>query len=157
MEMRPIGFIRSPFITPTEMPIQPPGAKGIEGTVELRPEFAEGLQDLEGFSHIILLYLFDRSSGYELRVIPFLDDRPHGLFATRAPKRPNPIGFSVVALKRVQGSVLHIVDVDVLDRTPLLDIKPYVPAFDAPSNCRTGWLEESGENARNKLSDDRFH
>lgn len=156
MEVRPIGFIRSPFTKLSEMPIQPPGAAGIEGRVELLPEFVEGLQDLEGFSHIVLLYLFDRSSGYELKVVPFLDDRPHGLFATRAPKRPNPIGMSVVGLNRVEGSTLYIAGVDVLDRTPLLDIKPFVPAFDAPTNCRTGWLESSGKSARNKLSDGRF-
>ena len=156
MEVRPIGFIRSPFTQLEDMPIQPPGAAGIKGSVELLPEFTEGLQDLDGFSHIVLLYLFDRSSGYKLTVVPFLDDKPHGLFATRAPKRPNPIGMSVVALDRIQGSVLHVVGVDVLDRTPLLDIKPYVPDFDAPANCRSGWLEHSGKNAQERRSDDRF-
>ena len=120
------------------------------------PEFVEGLQDLDGFSHIILLYQFDRSEGYDLKVIPFLDGQPHGLFSTRAPRRPNPIGMSVVALDGIEGRTLHIDGVDVLDGTPVVDIKPYVPAFDAPAKCRTGWLETSGENVRDKRSDDRF-
>ena len=156
MELHPIGFIRSPFTTLEDMPIQPTGAAGIKGSVEMLPEFVVGLQDLDGFSHIILLYLFDRSVGYELKVVPFLDQRPRGLFATRAPKRPNPIGMSIVRLDQIEGHILHVVGVDVLDRTPLLDIKPYVPAFDAPVNCRTGWLENSGTNARDTRSDDRF-
>ena len=156
MEIRPIGTIRSPFTRLEGMPIQPSGAAGVGGTVEVLPEYADGLQDLDGFSHVILLYLFDRSVGYELKVVPFLDETPRGLFSTRAPRRPNPIGISIVGLEGVDGRVLHVDGVDVLDETPLLDIKPYVPAFDAPPRCRTGWLEESGETAREKRSDDRF-
>jgi len=156
MEVRPIGFILSPFTELEDMPIQPSGAEGIEGLVEILPEFAEGLEDLDGFSHIILIYLLDRSVGCKLKVVPFLDNKPHGVFATRAPKRPNPIGISVVGLNKVEGSVLHIVGVDVLDRTPLLDIKPYVPAFDAPARCRIGWLEDSAKEAGHRRSDDRF-
>ena len=114
------------------------------------------LQDLDGFSHVILLYHFDRSDGHELTVVPFLDDRPRGVFATRAPRRPNPIGLSVVKLERIEGRVLHIDGVDVLDETPLLDIKPYVPAFDAPAECRSGWLEDVGDSARDRRSDQRF-
>jgi tRNA-Thr(GGU) m(6)t(6)A37 methyltransferase TsaA len=124
--------------------------------VEVLPEYAAGLQDLEGFSHIILIYVFDRSVGYELKVVPFLDTTSRGLFATRAPKRPNPIGLSVVRLDKIVGRTLHIDSVDILDETPLLDIKPYVPAFDEPTACRTGWLEEARDAARNKRSDDRF-
>ena len=138
------------------MPIQPSGAAGVKGTVEVLPEYAEGLQDLDGFSHVILRYLFDCSVGSELKVVPFMDTTPRGLFATRAPKRPNPIGLSVVRLERIVGRILHIDGVDILNETPLLDIKPYVPAFDAPPECRTGWLEDVGETVREKRSDDRF-
>ena len=156
MEFHPIGTIRSPFETREGMPIQPSGAVGVEGRVELAPEFAEGLQDLEGFSHVVLLYVFHRSEGFDLRVAPYLDPTPHGLFATRAPRRPNPIGLSVVALEGVEANVLRVSGIDVLDGTPLLDIKPYVPAFDAPSACRTGWLEDVGDRVRETRSDDRF-
>ncbi len=138
------------------MPIQPSGAAGVKGSVEVLPEYADGLQDLDGFSHIILLYQFDRSTGFELKVVPFLDSTPRGLFSTRAPRRPNPIGLSVVRLERVEGRVLHIDGVDILDETPLLDIKPYVPAFDAPQECRLGWLEDVSGTARKKRSDGRF-
>ena len=112
------------------MPIQPTGAKGIQGTVEILPEFQAGLNDLEGFSHIILLYHLHRSEGFKLTVTPFLDDQPRGLFATRAPKRPNSIGLSVVKLVRQEENILHIENVDILDGTPLLDIKPYIPVFE---------------------------
>jgi len=156
MEFRPIGVIHSPFVVADGTPIQPSGATGIRGTVEVDPSYADGLRDLDGFSHVILLYVFDRGSGYDLSVVPFLDTRPRGLFATRAPRRPNPIGLSVVRLERVAGRVLHVEGVDILDGTPLLDIKPYVPEFDAPAGCRTGWLEESGRSARDRRADDRF-
>ena len=156
MEVQPIGVIRSPFTEPAGMPIQPTGAVGVKGLVEVLPEYADGLQDLDGFSHIIIIYQFDRSSGYELKVVPFMDATLRGLFSTRAPRRPNPLGLSVVRLERVDGRCLHIDGVDVLDETPLLDIKPYVPAFDAPTECRTGWLEDGGEIARAKRSDGRF-
>lgn len=156
MDISPIGLIRSPFTELEGMPIQPSGAAGVKGSVEVFPEYAAGLQDLDGFSHIILLYLFDRSVGYELKVIPFLDGTPRGLFATRAPKRPNPVGISVVELEKTEGHVLHIVGVDILDKTPLLDIKPFVPAFDAPPECRIGWLANAGETVLEKRSDGRF-
>jgi tRNA-Thr(GGU) m(6)t(6)A37 methyltransferase TsaA len=156
MDISPIGLIRSPFTELEGMPIQPSGAADVKGLVEVLPEFAAGLQDLDGFSHIILLYLFDRSVGYELKVVPFLDGTPRGVFSTRAPKRPNPIGISVVELEKIEGRVLHIVGVDILDKTPLLDIKPYVPAFDAPTEYRTGWLANAGETVREKRSDGRF-
>jgi len=156
MDLEPIGVIRSPFSSREGMPIQPAGAAEVEGTVELRPELADGLADLDGFSHVILIYAFHRSEGYALTVVPFLDSRPHGVFATRAPRRPNPIGLSVVRLDRVDGHVLHVTGLDVLDGTPLLDLKPYVPVFDAPADCRTGWLEQARDRVGEHRSDDRF-
>lgn len=156
MELNPIGTIRTPFTTPAGMPIQPSGADNIKGLVEVFPEYAEGLRDLAGFSHVILLYLFDRSAGFDLQVVPFMDSVPRGLFATRAPRRPNPIGLSVVRLERIDGRVLHVEGVDIMDESPLVDIKPYVPDFDAPSGCRTGWLENISKSAQDKRSDDRF-
>jgi tRNA-Thr(GGU) m(6)t(6)A37 methyltransferase TsaA len=138
--MRPIGVIYSPFTDKKRTPIQPSRSQAI-GQVEVYPEFAEGLQDVEGFSHVILLYAFHQSEGYSLRVKPFLDDQLRGLFATRYPCRPNPIGLSIVHLISRCGNVLEIEGVDVLDGTPLLDIKPYVPDFDVRDNTRVGWYE----------------
>jgi tRNA-Thr(GGU) m(6)t(6)A37 methyltransferase TsaA len=136
----PIGIIRSPYNETEGTPIQTTGAKGVGGTVEILPECVEGLKDLDGFSHIILIYHFHLSKGYSLTVKPFLDDTPRGVFATRAPKRPNSIGFSVVRLVKIEGTTLDIEDVDIVDSTPLLDIKPYVPEFDAKEAERIGWL-----------------
>ena len=153
---RPIGVIHSPFKRVEGVPIQPKGAAGIRGTVEVFPEFVKGLKDLEGFSHIILVYHFHRVSGYQLEVVPFLDRRPHGVFATRAPKRPNAIGLSVVRLVEVKGRVLEVEGVDVLDGTPLLDIKPYVPEFDVYEVERVGWLEGVRKGVRQCRSDGRF-
>jgi tRNA (adenine37-N6)-methyltransferase len=153
---KPIGIIHSPFSDIKGMPIQPLGAKGIKGTVELMPEYAEGLHDLEGFSHVILIYHLHASTGYSLKVKPFLDDQVRGVFATRAPQRPNPIGLSVLRLVKIEGNTLHMEDIDIVDGTPLLDIKPYVPAFDAPENIRIGWLTEKAGKASRKRSDSRF-
>jgi len=153
---RPIGIIHTPFRKLENMPIQPSGAAGICGTVDLYPEFAEGLKDLAGFSHLILLYRFHESRGYSLTVTPFLDSETRGVFATRAPKRPNPIGLSIVSLIRIRGSTLDIENVDILDGTPLLDIKPYVPEFDHQEDCRIGWLEKARGMVKEKRSDDRF-
>jgi tRNA-Thr(GGU) m(6)t(6)A37 methyltransferase TsaA len=153
---RPIGVIHSPFDGITNVPIQPAAAEGIRGTVEILAEFAAGLQDLEGFSHAILLYHFHRVTRTRLTVVPFLDREPRGVFATRAPSRPNPIGLSIVRLLGVEGNVLHIEDVDIVDGTPLLDIKPYVPAFDQRGGERTGWLEAARGRVQGKTSDDRF-
>ena len=122
IEYRSIGVIHSPFESVEGMPIQPCGAEGVEGTVEVFPEFAEGLKDLDGFSHVILLYHFHRSVGFTLVVTPFMDTESRGVFATRAPKRPNPIALSVVRLMRRDNSILHVQNVDVLNETPLLDI-----------------------------------
>ena len=139
----PIGIIHSPHKDPKGTPIQPTAAQGIPGTVEIHPRFSEGLQDMEGFSHIILLYHFDRVTETKLKVKPFLDDEIRGVFATRAPVRPNPIGLSIVRLVRVEGNILHVEDVDVLDGTPLLDIKPYVDKFDTRNSDKQGWLEKN--------------
>ncbi len=152
----PIGIIRSPFRDIEGMPIQPLAAKGVAGTVELAPQYVAGLKDLEGFSHLILLYHFHLSEGYSLEVKPFLDDCPHGVFATRAPKRPNAIGLSIVRLIRIDQGILHIEDVDVVDGTPLLDIKPYVPTFDAHRTEKIGWFAGRLEQAEAVRADGRF-
>jgi tRNA-Thr(GGU) m(6)t(6)A37 methyltransferase TsaA len=138
------------------MPIQAAAATGILGKVELASSFATGLRDLEGFSHIILLYYFHLSVGYALEVRPFLDEQVHGVFATRAPKRPNQLGISIVRLTAVEGNTLLIEDVDVVDGTPLLDIKPYVPEFDARRADKIGWLAGKADKAANIKSDNRF-
>jgi tRNA-Thr(GGU) m(6)t(6)A37 methyltransferase TsaA len=151
-----IGIIRTPFSDVRGMPIQPAGARGTKGTVEVDVRYEDGLRDLEGFSHIILLYHLHEASGFSLLVKPFMDDQEHGLFATRAPRRPNPIGLSVVRLVRVAGSLLDVEDVDMLDNTPLLDIKPFVPEFDVPVVERVGWLATSVKRAQRTRSDDRF-
>lgn len=157
MEFRSIGAIRTPYQTLDEMPVQPVGAAGIAGRIELDPDLAEGLKDLDGFSHIIVLYFFDRAGPMRLTVTPFLDSQPHGLFATRAPTRPNPIGLSVLALEAIDGATLTVAGVDVLDGTPVLDIKPYVPTFDQPPEpVRSGWLEAQGEQVVTARSDSRF-
>ena len=156
MVYQPIGIIHSPFLSVANMPIQPVGAAGIRGEVELFTEYAPGLQDLEGFSHIILLYHFHRAAQPRLIVTPFLDCKPHGVFATRAPARPNPIGLSVVRLLGRDRNLLQIENLDVLDGTPLLDIKPYAPQFDHHEVQRTGWLASARDKAKDERSDDRF-
>lgn len=138
------------------MPIQPAVGAGIKGTVDVFEDFHPGLKDLDGFSHIILLYHFHYSHSFNLEVVPFLDSEPRGLFATRAPKRPNPVGLSIVQLDKVEDGVLHIRNMDILDGTPLLDIKPYVPEFDAQVDVRIGWLEKARKNFSSRKSDDRF-
>lgn len=155
--LRPIGVVRSPFADPVGMPIQPAGARGVQGAVEVFPEFCEGLADLGEFSRIVLVYHFHRSEGFSLLVVPFLGDGEHGVFAIRAPRRPNPIGISTVRLVAVEGCRLEIEDVDILDGTPLLDIKPYVPVFDAFPGERTGWLARAPDAVRRARSDDRFN
>lgn len=153
---RPIGRIRTPFSQREGTPIQPVGARGVEGTVEVDEEYAGGLKDLDGFSHIFLLYHFHRSEGWTPEVVPFMDDQPRGVFATRAPARPNPIGISLVRLVGVKGRTLLVQDVDMLDGTPLLDIKPYLPEFDSREVTARGWLEENAGKARKIRADDRF-
>jgi len=153
---RPIGVIHSPFKEPSDAPIQPRAAEGIKGTVELFDEFKEGLTDLDGFSHIILIYHLHLSEGYSLKVKPFLDDTRRGLFATRAPRRPNPIGISVVPLIKIEGATLHVSNVDIVDGTPLLDIKPYIPEFDRETEIKVGWLTGKSRRIKDTFSDNRF-
>ncbi|WP_157868101.1 tRNA (N6-threonylcarbamoyladenosine(37)-N6)-methyltransferase TrmO [Pyrococcus abyssi] len=153
---RPIGIIHSPFKEPKDVPIQASAAKDIEGTVEVFPEFSEGLKDIEEFSHIILIYHFHRAKFKGLLVEPYMHEEKHGVFATRAPARPNPIGISVVRLVERKGNILRIRDVDILDGTPLLDIKPYVPEFDVRENVRIGWLEKNVHKLEKARDDGRF-
>lgn len=153
----PIGTIHTPFKSLEGIPIQGALHPQTQGWVEIFPQYAPGLRDVEGFSHLILLYVFHRSQGFSLITKPFLEDVPRGLFAIRAPKRPNPIGLTVVRLLKRDGRRLEIGGVDMLDGTPLLDIKPYVATIDAPGDVREGWLSGKMErDGRNKLSDDRF-
>ena len=151
---KPIGVISTPFKEAPGTPIQPSAAKGAQGRVEILPEYAEALRDLEGFERIWLIYWFHKCGDYRPTVVPFRDKVEHGLFSTRAPARPNKIGMSAVRLLKIEGNVLLIEDVDILDGTPLLDIKPYVPEFDSYDCKRIGWLGES-KVTRNK-ADDRF-
>ncbi len=153
---RPIGVIRTPFTEVNGAPIQSAGAVGVPGRVEVQAAYGEGLEDLAGFSHILLLYHFHRAGSWAPKVIPFLDHQPRGVFATRAPARPNPLGISVVRLLAVEGLVLHVEDVDMLDGTPLLDIKPYLPEFDSREVEGRGWLTEKAAKVRNTRSDGRF-
>ncbi|WP_462324781.1 tRNA (N6-threonylcarbamoyladenosine(37)-N6)-methyltransferase TrmO [Desulfoplanes sp.] len=153
---QPIGTIHSPHKALEGMPIQPSGAADVTGTVHVYQDFVQGLKDLEGFSHLILLYAFHASQGFSLEITPFMDTTTHGLFATRAPRRPNPIGLSVVTLVERRGPVLTIRGVDILDGTPLLDIKPFVPKFDSPEVAATGWLETNASKAEKYRSDQRF-
>jgi tRNA-Thr(GGU) m(6)t(6)A37 methyltransferase TsaA len=156
IEYKPIGIIHSPFTDVEGMPIQPSGAKGAKGTVEIEPAYCSGLKDLAGFSHIYLLYHFHLARGYTLEVQPFLDNKAHGLFATRAPARPNPIGLSIVKLIKIEHNMLTIENIDIIDGTPLLDIKPYVPAFDVFNVDRIGWLSETNTGVISKKADNRF-
>ena len=153
---RPIGIIYTPFKEPKGTPIQPTAAKGVHGRVEVFPEYTEGLKDLDGFSHIILIYHFHLSKKFSLKVKPFMDDQMRGVFATRAPSRPNPIGISVVRLIKIEGNILHIQDVDIVDGTPLLDIKPYIPEFDVRVVDRVGWLEGNLNKLHSLRDDGRF-
>jgi tRNA-Thr(GGU) m(6)t(6)A37 methyltransferase TsaA len=153
---QPIGVIHSPFTDLMEMPIQPTGSSSAPGTIEIYPQFAAGLQDLDGFSHLILIYHLHKVTRTDLTVTPFLDSQPRGVFATRAPIRPNPIGLSIVRLERVEGTTIFLGNIDILDDTPLLDIKPYVPDFDRPDQAAIGWLEKAPGRVSYARSDERF-
>ena len=144
IEFRSIGAIRTPHETPSGMPKNPTDAAGTPGRIELDAEWAPGLRDLDGFSHVLVVFHFHRSSGCDLTVVPPGQTEPRGVFATRSPRRPNGIGVSVVRLERIEGRVLHVLDVDMLDGSPLLDLKPYLPTVDAGRDVRTGWLERGG-------------
>ncbi len=154
---KPIGTIHSPFQEPVGVPIQPRAAAGVRGKVVLDPIYKDGLKDLEGFSHLILIFYFHRSGEGNLQVKPFLDDELRGVFATRAPRRPNRIGISVVKLLKVVGTTLEVENLDIVDGTPLLDIKPYIPDFDHDEDVRVGWLEKKRDKIPGKQADDRFN
>ena len=156
IQYKPIGIIHTPHHTTEGTPIQPTGAVGVVGTIEIFSEYAAGLKDLAGFSHIFILYHFHLSKKYSLQVKPYLDDQKRGLFATRAPARPNPIGLSVVRLTGIAGNSLYIQDDDVVDGTPLLDVKPYIPEFDEREVDRTGWIGEKTGKITEVADDGRF-
>jgi tRNA (adenine37-N6)-methyltransferase len=151
-----IGIIHSTFKEPKNVPIQAVVSKGTKGTIEVNSEYTKGLVDLEGFSHIILLYHFNLVKGYSLMVKPFLDQNSHGVFATRAPSRPNPIGLSIVRLKKIQNNILHIEDLDIVDNTPLIDIKPYIPQIDNRKTRKIGWFSKKLSNLPTTKDDGRF-
>ncbi|MDY6865757.1 MAG: tRNA (N6-threonylcarbamoyladenosine(37)-N6)-methyltransferase TrmO [Halobacteriota archaeon] len=141
VNIKDIGIIHTPYTSLSDCPIQPSRSSD-KGEVEVFKEYEEGLSDLDGFSHIILIFAFHKSNGFSLKVKPFLDDSMRGLFATRSPRRPNKIGISIVELIEIKGNILSVNGVDMVDGTPLLDIKPYIPEFDERDDVRTGWLNE---------------
>lgn len=142
IELKPIGIIRTPYTEPKDMPIQGRFRDDVEGWIELNEEYVPGLQDLGGFSHLILIYHFHRSDREELQGRPYLEDETHGIFAIRSPHRPNHLGLSIVKLQRIEGNGVYFTEVDMLDGTPLLDIKPYVEHFDRRDNVKSGWVDE---------------
>ena len=152
----PIGVVHSPFKTPQDVPIQAAVAEEVKGSVEVAQEYVEGLRDVEGFSHLILVYHCHLAQEYSLLVKPFLDERLHGVFSTRAPSRPNPVGVSVVRLTKKEKNILHIQDVDIIDGTPLLDIKPFVPHFDQRKAEKIGWLTGKIDKLHSGRDDGRF-
>lgn len=154
----PIGIIHTPFNTIKGMPIQPLASKGVKGFIELFPEYIEGLTDLMEFSHITLLYHLHKIKDYELMVKPFMDTKEHGIFATKSPKRPNAIGFSTVKLLSIENNIIHIEMVDMLNGTPLIDIKPFFAKFDNRTNTKSGWLDNQLNIPIKELrSDERFN
>jgi len=156
MTFEQIGTIFTPYETREGMPIQSNGAKGIKGEIIINSEYSVGLNDLIDFSHIILIYHFHKSEGFDLETKPFLDTQKRGVFATRAPRRPNAIGISVVKLLAIKDNILYIENVDILNETPLLDIKPYIPEFDNHQVEKKGWIENKIKNLNNIKSDNRF-
>ena len=158
-QLEQIATIKSPFCKLIDMPVQPKGAKDIYATIEFKKEYEEGLKDLDGFSHLYLIYYFHKISEHKLSVIPFNDktDTPRGVFATRTPMHPNHIGLSVVELVKVEKNIVTIKGVDILNGTPLLDIKPYIENFDkVEGKVKSGWMKSSLDEVVNKRSDDRF-
>jgi tRNA (adenine37-N6)-methyltransferase len=155
----PIGYIYTPFKKTSGMPIQPVGGHGVRGKIEIFPEFTEGIKDLEGFSHVMLFYHFHMAKDFKLHVTPFLDTKKRGVFATRAPNRPNPVGFSVVKLTSIDKNILYIEDIDIIDQTPLIDIKPFIPDIDIPAQSdkiQSGWFNKDKYKFSEARSDDRF-
>ena len=158
-ELEQIATIRSPFCELVNMPVQPKGAKDVYATIEFKKEYQEGLKDLDGFSHVYLIYYFHKIKKPQLSVIPFNDktNTPRGVFSTRTPKHPNSLGLSVVELVKVEGNEVTIRGVDILDGTPLIDIKPYIENFDkVEGEVKSGWMKSSLDEVSAKLSDDRF-
>lgn len=147
LAMKAIGYVRSPYNSTQEVPRGLGAKHQAEGILEIAPEFELGLADIEGFSHLIVIWTFDRSTGYELTATPPSDNRPHGVFATRSPLRPNPIGLTVVSLLRREGARLHVRGIDMLDATPILDIKPYLSNV-PEEQLRRGWLAEAEARAK---------
>ncbi len=154
--MEPIGSIHSPHEDIENMPIQPKGAVDVEGKISIHPPYVEGLKDIEGFSHIYLIYPFHKAARTSLRVTPFMDTKERGVFATRSPLRPNHIGISIVRLVRREGAVLFVKDIDILNGTPLWDIKPYIENFDRVEGSVSGWMTADVEEVSQKRSDGRF-
>ena len=146
IKIHPIGVIHSPYKEARDIPIQGIFRKEVEAWIELRDEYADGLTDLDGFSHAILIYYFHRSKKEEVLGKPFLEQKTHGIFAIRSPHRPNHIGLSVVGIKSISGNRMYFTEVDVLDGTPLLDIKPYVKYFDCREDVISGWIDRHFEN-----------
>lgn len=142
LALRPIGFVSSPYQSTAEVPKGLGAKHGTEGILNILPQFAEGLADIEGFSHLFVIWAFDRSKGFELLGIPPSDNRQHGVFATRSPRRPNPLGLTVVELLRREGALLRVRGIDMLDGTPILDIKPYLSSI-PEQTLRRGWLAEA--------------
>jgi len=142
IQLKPIGVIRTPYKKPKGIPIQGKFKKGVRGKIYLSPQYQPGLKDIKGFSHLILIYYFDRSKEERLIGKPFLEGKEHGIFAIRSPHRPNHIGFSIVKLEKVEGNTITFLEVDILDKTPLLDIKPYVKHFDSRDKVKNGWIDK---------------
>jgi len=154
---RPIGLLHTPYENKEGVPIQGVFDSESKGRAEIFGEYEPALKDIEGFSHLILIYVFHQSKGFDLVCRPYMEETMHGLFAIRAPRRPNPIGLSVVRLERRERHILYLAEVDMLDGTPLLDIKPFVPKFDHREDARVGWMEGTFRNGEHrKISDDRF-
>jgi tRNA-Thr(GGU) m(6)t(6)A37 methyltransferase TsaA len=153
---KPIGYVKSPHINAKGSPIQSSVAKGHKGTVVVYEEYKDGLKDLEGFSHIILLYHFHLIKDVKLFAIPFMDNVARGIFAIRSPARPNPIGLSVLEIESIEGNLINVKNIDVLNNTPVIDIKPYVPQFDSVFDAKIGWMESKISSAKDKRDDGRF-
>lgn len=156
IKLKPIGTIHSPFKNTKGTPIQASVAHDIDGSIEILEEYVDGLNDLEGFSHIILIYYFHMAKESGLHQQPFMNGKSHGVFSIRSPSRPNPIGISVVRLKGIIGNVLYVNGLDIIDGTPLLDIKPYVPEFDSYEVEKTGWLRENVHKLKDSKDNGRF-
>lgn len=154
--MSPIGIINTQYQKLEQMPIQPKGAENTISEIIINKEYEAGLADLDGFSHIYLIYEFHQSCGFQLSVVPFMDNTEHGVFATRAPRRPNPIGLSIVRILSIDKNIIKVSDADVLNGTPLLDIKPYIEQFDKVEQAQSGWMTASNSEVEIAQSDDRF-